>query len=184
MSNATVEQLTDPSFVEGLASMSLDEIRTKRNQCQDAEETLSLKRRMVQGRLDIVQADLYRRSGGGQQLDPDDIVGSLTEILTDRGDRHLGPGRLTSVDPEDTTIGPDYDQFVARLDEIVSGTDLTDLGEKDEQWVRSVADQLEQLERSVSEQRHVLHRHIDKFQAEVIRRYKSGEASVDNLLTD
>ena len=38
------------------------------------------------------------------------------------------------------------------------------------------------LERHVSGQRRALHERIDALQEELVRRYKTGEASVDSLL--
>ena len=176
-----IEELVDPEFVGDLQSLSLDEIRLRRGKCQDAEEALSFQRRMVQGRLDIVQADLYRRTGSGH-MDVADLVQSLPDILVEHGDRHLGPGRLTSVDTNKTQFGDDFEDFSRRLDEIVSGARLSELAEEDEATVRSMADDLDQLERAISKNRHKLHAHIDLFQAEIVRRYKSGEESVEGLL--
>lgn len=176
-----IEQLIDPDFVGDLRSLSLDEIRRRRGQCQDAEEALSFQRRLVQGRLDIVQADLYRRSGE-RELTTAELVESLPDILVEHGDRHLGPGRLTSVDTDKTQLGDDFDELAGRLDRIVDGARLSKLADEEESTVRRMADELDQLERAISGQRHKLHHHIDQFQAEMVRRYKSGEASVEGLL--
>ena len=47
----------------------------------------------------------------------------------------------------------------------------------------NVRDRLEKYEREASSRRHDLHSIIDALQAEIARRYRSGEASVDSLLT-
>lgn len=178
----SIEQLIEPGFVQDLPTLSLDEIRSRRGRCQDAEEALSLRRRLVQGRLDILQAELYHRSGGTSARDVQDLVQNLPDILVERGDRHLGPGRLTSLDADPTAFGTDFDAFSAELDRIIDGARLSDLAAIDEKELRSIADDLDELERGISTQRHALHRHIDLFQEEIVRRYKSGEASVDKLL--
>jgi hypothetical protein len=182
MSTPSVEELTDPEFVKDLRSLPIEEVRRRRGLCQDAEESSSLCRRLVQGRLDIVQAELLRRAGGGSAADVTQLVESLPGILGDRGDRHLGPGRLTSLGRDEADWGTDFDAFAARLDRIIDGTKLAELSERDEADVRNIADQLDALERDISGQRHQLHKHIDAFQEEIVRRYKSGEASVDALL--
>ena len=182
MSSPSVDQLIDPGFIEGLRALPLSEIRSRRSQCQDAEEALSLRRRLVQGRLDIVQAELLRRAGGGSSEDVSKLVESLPDILVERGDRHLGPGRLTSLDTDSTTLGPDFDAFAEAVDRVVGGARLTKLADDGDEDVRTIADKLDQLERDISHQRHQLHAHIDRFQEEIVRRYKSGEATVDTLL--
>jgi hypothetical protein len=109
-------------------------------------------------------------------------VESLPDLLAERGDRHLGPGRLTSLEGESQELGVDFEAFSTSLDQIVDGVRLSDLGKEDEAALRSIADQLDGLERDVSANRHKLHGHIDRLQEEVVRRYKSGDASVDSLL--
>jgi hypothetical protein len=182
MSSSSIEQLTNPDFVKDLTALPLAEIRSRRTRCQDAEELLSLQRRLVQGRLDIVQAELYRRAGGANESDVAGLVESLPNILVERGDRHLGPGRLTSLDSDSQELGVDFETFSTSLDKIVDGVRLSDLGKEDEATLRSIADQLDGMEREVSSSRHKLHGHIDRLQEEVVRRYKSGDASVDSLL--
>lgn len=182
MSKESVEKLTSPEMIEGLGDLPLEEIRQRRAACQDAEEALSLRRRLVQGRLDIVQAELYRRSGNGSDADVSSLVGKLPEILVEHGDRHLGPGRLTALDPEGPNLGDDFDAFEKGLDDILGPETLGELSSTDEANLRQIADRLDELERSISSDRHKLHNNIDRFQEEIVRRYKTGQASVDNLL--
>lgn len=182
MSTSPIEQLTNPDFVKDLATLPLEEVRNRRTRCQDAEETLSLHRRLVQGRLDIVQAELYRRAGGGSESDVASLVESLPDILAERGDRHLGPGRLTSLENDSQELGAEFEAFSASLDAVVDGVRLSNLGKEDEADLRTIADDLDTIERGVSKKRHQLHGHIDRLQEEVVRRYKSGDASVDSLL--
>lgn len=182
MPNETTEQLTSPDYALAVKDLALAVIRQRRSACQSTEESLSLQRRLVQGRLDIVQAELYRRSGNGDPTEVQDLVAQLPAILVERGDRHLGPGRLTSLGEEDSPLGDDFDTFSELLNGIVSPNRLSNLAEEDEEELRAIADQLDQLERSISANRHQLHKNIDIFQEEIVRRYKTGEASVDGLL--
>ncbi len=177
-----IEQLTDPNFVANLPELPLEELRSRRARCQDAEEALSLQRRLAQGRLDIVQAELLRRAGGGTDSDVAALVDSLPDILTEHGDRHLGPGRLTSIETDTQALSEVFEEFSATLDEIVGAGRLSKLGDEDEATLHQMADKLDSVEREVSQQRHRLHTHIDKLQEEVVRRYKSGDATVDSLL--
>lgn len=173
-----IDELLDPSFVAGLADLPLGEVRRRRDQCQEASDVLSYLRRMVQGRLDLVQAELEARTsgeGGGVEA----IVERLKrgEILAG-GTRASGFGRLpTNLDPADA------DGWIARELEQTLGADrlgrleALDAGELD-----SIRDGLVNLERKVSDQRNVLHERTNLLQEEIVRRYKSGEATVDSLL--
>jgi hypothetical protein len=178
MTKPSVEQLVDPAFVSDLQSLDLDEIRRRREFCQDAEDSLSLQRRVVQGRLDIVQAELDVRAGGERAAD---LVGSLPGILGEHSERTPGPGRLLSTMPPDEA-GPDLDELTARLDAIVGGARLSELSGESDESLRSMVSELGTIEHDLSGKRHQLHSHIDAIQAEIIRRYKTGEASVDRLL--
>lgn len=184
-SDPSDEELTSPEFLDGLTAMSMEEIRRRRSLCQASEEALSLRRRLVQGRLDIVQSDLCHRLGDaatGRPHEKSPLVDELPEILIEHGDRHLGPGRLTTLDPNGERLGDGFEEFVEVLDKIADGPLLSRLNELKEAEVRVIADQLDRMERELSTQRHRLHHHIDSFQAEMVRRYKSGEASVQKLL--
>ncbi len=187
MDTYSIEELTSPTFLEGLADFSLEEIRSRRGECQATEESLSLRRRIIQGRLDIVQSDLCTRTGdvaAGRPHRAANLVEELPEILLEHGDRHLGPGRLTSLDPDGERLGEGFEEFIAELDGVADGKTLSGLSEMDEASVRSIADELDRREREVSRQRHQLHHNIDRLQEEIVRRYKTGEASVDGLLRD
>ena len=176
MAIAHIDELLNPSFVADLASLSMNDVRARRDQCQEAADTLSYLRRLVQGRLDIVHADLERRAGG-EPGDLADLVENLPEILSD-GIRSAGFGRLpTSFSPADA------DGWISHeLDALADAQRLGRLPELDDGDVRELADRLVALERKVSDQRHRLFEAANALQEEIVRRYKSGEASVDSLL--
>ena len=60
---ADLGRLLTDSYLRGMESKSLDDIRSMRAECQEAEVALSYLRRLAQGRLDIVQAYLVRPAG-------------------------------------------------------------------------------------------------------------------------
>ena len=67
-----------------------------RAECQEVETGLSLLRRLVQGRLDIVGLELTRRLEGGPPTDLADLITKLPEVLSDR--THApGTGRLPQL---------------------------------------------------------------------------------------
>src|SRR5207248_3020246 len=96
---AHLDDLLAPGYLEGLTKIPIDELRARRQECQTVEGSLSYLRRLVQGRLDIVLAELNRRREGGEASDLSDIIDHLPEILAEK-DRPSGNARpLTTVEP-------------------------------------------------------------------------------------
>jgi hypothetical protein len=169
--------LLDPGYLGDLTHRTMDEVRAMRTECQEVETGLSLLRRMVQGRLDIVGVELTRRAEGGDPSDLPDLIARLPEVLSDR--THApGVGRL----PQVMAPGELPEGLEAELDAIVGAGHLAALPAVDDDHLRSMADDLATLEQKVSGQRHELFQRIDALQAEITRRYKTGEATVDSLL--
>lgn len=178
MAISRIDDILSPAYVEGLDSLPLAEVRSRRDECQEAADELSYLRRMVQGRLDIVHADVQRRAGG-EPGDLHDLVEQLKrgEIIGE-GTRATGFGRL----PANLTPADADGWIAAELDTVMGAAQVSTLPDLDEGDVRGIADKLEELERRVSEQRALLHDRANTLQEEIVRRYKSGEATVDSLL--
>lgn len=184
-----LERFLEPSYVEGLEARSMEELRQSRAELQEAEGVLSYVRRLVQGRLDIVAAERAHRaevrSGAGDQTSPEGasvlapLVDRLPSILADSGQRGgIGVGRLPmQLDPGAQAAG-----LVAELDAEVDPAKLTALTSVADAELLELTDQLAAIERRVSDNRRQLHERIDALQAELVRRYRTGEANVDSLL--
>jgi hypothetical protein len=172
-----LDRLLDPGYPGELADRSLDEVRSMRAECQEVETGLSMLRRMVQGRLDIVGSELSRRAEGGDPSDLADLVARLPELLSDRS-RPEGPGRLPQLlAPAELDEG-----LEAELDDIVSAGRLGDLPSVDDETLTALADRLATFETKVSGHRRALFERIDALQGEITRRYREGEATVEGLL--
>ena len=169
--------LLDPDYLGDLTGRPMEEVRSMRTECQEVETGLSLLRRMVQGRLDIVGVELTRRAGGGDPADLPDLIALLPEVLSEHT-RSPGVGRL----PQIMAPGDLPAELEAELDAIVGAGHLADLPSVDDDHLRSMADALAALEVKVSGYRHDLFERIDALQAEITRRYKTGEATIDSLL--
>ena len=184
--SADLQRVLDPSFLDGLENRSMEDLRSLRGELQHAEDTVSYVRRMVQGRLDIVGAERERRSGaagagsGEQGEEHGSIVEDLPGILADpaHSGRTSGPGRL----PMHIAPGAEADALVAEVDRRVHPTKLMELDGLSDAELAELTDLLASIERQFSDQRRALHQRLDSLQAEMVRRYRSGEASVDNLL--
>ncbi len=171
-----LDAILAPDYLDHLTDRPLDEIRAMRSHCVRAGDTLSYVRRLIHGRIDILEAERMRRVEGGDPDDLSDLVSRLAEALGEGG-RPEGPGRLPQrIEP------PDHDpSFTAELDEIVDAVagQLPDMSGPE---LEHVLGDLRELERSVSGRRRAIHDRVDALQAELTRRYRTGEASVDSLL--
>jgi RsiG-like len=168
-------RLLTSSYLEGVDQRPLDEIRVMRSECQQAEVELSYLRRLVQGRLDIVHAFLAPEGGSAPDLSA--LVDNLPVILAGPS-RPAGPGHLPMLLTPDT----DETELTAELDAILGADEIASLADLDEDALRDVASRLEALEKRVSHDRRALHERIDRLQAELVERHKTGRASVDGLI--
>ena len=172
----SIEQLLSPDYLDGLAALPIAELRERRHECSEVETSLSYFRRLIQGRLDIVHAELVRREGGEAAPDLAGLVEQLPSILAEHS-----TGAPRGPLPEVVAPGG-LPEMAHQLDAIVDADRLASLPELSDDGVRQVADSLDALERRVSAQRRELFGRIDTLQDEIVKRYKSGEATVDALL--
>jgi hypothetical protein len=178
MASESLAALLQPGYLEGLPSLHIDQIRSRRDQATEVEVGLSYVRRLIQGRLDIVLAEVRQRETGEPGGDVAELVRRLPEILGDRV-RGPGTGRLpTLMAPAELELTEVY-----RLDEIVDADSLASLPLLSDGELGEVVDTLAAFEHEVSAGRRAVHDIIDQLQDELVRRYKSGEANVDTLLT-
>jgi hypothetical protein len=162
-------------LLEGLVELPIEEIRARRSACQALETQLSYVRRLAQGRLDIVTSEITARGEGtaGDRT----LVEQLTEALSD----HItspGNGHLTTV----LAPGEIDADLSAGLDAAAPPAVVSQPSSMDDAQLRQVADALAEFEREVSARRRAMFDRIDALQAEIVRRYRSGEANVDSLL--
>jgi hypothetical protein len=171
------DDVIDPGYLEGLEGWSLVQVRARRDDALEVETGLSYLRRMVQGRLDIVLAEEGRRRRG-QGGDLGELVDSLPEILGDRV-HAPGSGRLPAL------MGPGAldPELAERLEAVLPVSRLDSVDQMDEAELRSASADLDTLERTVSAQRRSVFDVLDRLQEELVRRYRTGEATVDSLLS-
>lgn len=173
-----VDRVLQDGYLGDLPSRPIEEIRAMRAECRAVEDKVSYLRRMVQGRLDIVAADLRRRSEGGSPGDVTSLVDQLPDILGSES-RAAGPGRLPSG-----LVSVDDDDITAELDAVAGAGVLDVLPDLTDAQVADLARRIGDLERQVSDSRRGLFARIDALQAELARRYRTGEAHVGTVLGD
>jgi hypothetical protein len=170
------ERVLADDYVGDVTALAMDDLRTKRAECQALEVGLSYQRRMAQGRLDIVAAEQRRRAEGGDPPSDDDLVRNLAATLADR-QRPPGNGRLPQLmAPEAAEVD------TAELDAIAGPGTLARLPEQADDVLAALVERLSSYEHEVSARRRSLHERIDALQAEITRRYRTGEATVETLL--
>lgn len=175
---ATLERVLVPGYLDALEERPIDEVRAMRAECDEVETGLSLLRRIVQGHLDIVDEELARRAGGGEPGDRGALLDRLPDVLSDRV-QAPGPGRLpTLLVPESLDPG-----LEAELAALVGPGAVVDPTGTDDAELRALADALRAFEAKVSGHRQSLFGLVDALQAELARRYRTGDASVDTLLS-
>jgi hypothetical protein len=175
---APLERLLAPDYLGDLEARPIEELRSMRAECQEVETGLSLVRRLVQGHLDIVGLERARRREGAPAGDRSSLLEQLPAVLAEHT-QAPGLGRLP-VQMAPTEIDPALEAELAEL--VGPGLALDPTGLDDAELSR-LTDALVAFEAEVSGRRRALFERLDAVQAELARRYRSGDASVDALLT-
>jgi hypothetical protein len=166
--------LTDAELAS-LGDFETAELRVRRERCERAEEAVSYTRRLLQGRLDLLRAELARRDGD----QADRLLDHLSTILA--GDERHGDApahtRSTRV-----RVPVDADRYASVLDQIVDEATLLTAGDQPIDALEAAVERVAAAERDLSERRRSLFTRIDALRAELAERYKDGRADVGELL--
>lgn len=166
-----VERLADPEYLNDLEGRSMDDLRAMRDESREGEMELSFERRLCQARIDILSAELDRRNGKGEG----DLVSRLPSILASEMGAPKGDNPLPSRAP-DFSIPRNADVPRRRVEEVVGEQTLAKLPNLPTEEVKGILESLAEHERSVSTRRKKVQEVMDAVQAEIVRRYVSGEA--------
>ena len=156
------------------AELSLDELRAVRNELQHDDDALSYVRRLVQARLDLVNAERRQR-----------VTGHLLNVAEDLPvilGQHLTGGRA-SESPRPTEDASEH-PLALELDELCSSLGANHVEQLTEAELDALSGALDDFEHARSHERRELFARLDALSAELVRRYRDGEASVDGLLAD
>jgi hypothetical protein len=161
-----------------LARLGLAELRALRRTAQEDEADLSYLRRLLHGRIDILRAELGRRSGTRRQVPQtaDTLVDRLPEILADVPARFRRPARHVTLST------PRGDRYGQEADQLMGDVQLADLTAHGDGELAAALARLAAYERETSHRRQGLQRTVDGCNAEITRRYRDGEARVEDLL--
>lgn len=171
-----VDRVLAPYFLDDLAELSLDELRSRRTDADQEEADLSYARRLLQGRIDLLRAEQAARRGDGplahQPHSDAEIAAALSRILGAEPRRDHGMGRHLGAQP--SRVG-EHRREAERAVADVGGSDLTAMDEVD---LQAALDRLQDIEGRVSRTRRAVQKVVDTLTGEVARRYMTGEVTV------
>ena len=169
--NRRIDRIKRADYAQGLEELSLDDVRERRDECRAELEYLSLLRRLVQGRAEILKAEVERRR------DPQDsgsLVDRLAEILAPDESHVSSRGAAVQVGV------PDDELAIARrrVERLVADAGISDPGSLPDDSLATAVDLLFSEERSVSADRAQVITVLEAVQDELKRRYKEDVSQV------
>ena len=172
--NRRIDRVLAEDYLEGLQGLPLGEVRQLRADAEQEEVDLSYLRRMIQGRLDVLRAELNRRDGTGS-----DLVEGLAAILADEPRAPArGLGRHTTMEPSRADSHRRY------VESLVADVDLSDVSARSSDDLAHTMRTLSEEEQKLSAKRRAVQQVMDACSSEITRRYRDGEADVATLLSD
>lgn len=165
------EALVPAATLGELGTLSTAAVRDRREACERAEEGVSYARRLLQGRLDLLRAELARRDDPAAASALDALP---TILASDQPPTDPSQARAMRL-----RVPADADAYEAALDRIVVEAEVGDHA------VDELADVIERLaayEHELSGVRRALFDRIDALRDELAARYKDGRADVSELL--
>lgn len=167
------DRILDAGILERVQAMTTSDLRLHRDECRVLESEYSYARRLLQGKIDILEAELKRRSEGGEPA-MGDLVSRLARILADEP-RSGTPSRLLDADlPQNAGK---YRRQTERL-----ATSRASIDKSTPQELTALVEELVAEERKVSENRRRAQKIVDGLNAELVRRYRRGEEDPSALL--
>ena len=165
--------MLEPSYLDGISERSIDDVRAMHDELLEVETEVSYVRRLAQARIDIVEAELDRRSSGGSAGGSlAELVDKLPAILADEAPRG---DPSTSRLPRH--LAPSMDIVWKRgLEHLIMDATLVNLPTIDDGELRTTLEQLRELERETSGRRRALHTVIDAVEAQLTARHKAQRA--------
>ncbi|GAA2012601.1 hypothetical protein GCM10009839_03800 [Catenulispora yoronensis] len=150
-------------------------IRRERGDALREESELSYLRRVLHGRIDIIDAELRRRAAGSEAR----LVESLAAILADDPPANARSPRHMDIVPD-----PDPGEYRSRMEERIDAAGPAMVLDLSDARLGEARLALKDFEQEVSEYRHIAQGVVDRFAAELARRYREGQATVDDLLNE
>ncbi len=155
-----VDRVLADDFLADLATADLETLSAKRVDAEQEEVDLSYVRRLIQGRIDIAEAEQHRRATGAQGS----IIDQLASILADENATTTGSGRHISAEPSR------LDEHRRVVERVVSDVRMSDVTVLDDEQLVNAIDLLRRHEEHVSKLRRRVQQVADGLAAEIGRR--------------
>jgi hypothetical protein len=175
MTESRLERVLDDGYLTGLTDWPTPQVRTAGAECEAEEEGISYARRVLQGRLDILRAELLRREENGD----DSVEALLTRLPGILSTDHVAspPSQARSTR---LRVPEDAERHEDEIDALVGSTEFAHL---ETEQLAGIIERLVEHERHLSGVRRQLFGRIDTLRDELARRYKDGTAAVSELLS-
>jgi hypothetical protein len=167
-----IDLVLSQRFIEGLPGLSFAEVRRRRMLAQQEEADLSYIRRMLQGRIDLLNAEAAGRSSGKSP----EVLANLVAILSEDGQPRTT--RYREIAPSASSASRREEEQILNDPRISNPASMSD-GQ-----LAAVLQQLRQQEQNVSKLRHLAQEAVDVLTAEIVTRYRQGSANAEDLLTE
>jgi hypothetical protein len=165
--NRRIDRVLDVTYVADLAGLSLEDLRARRDDALAEREYLSMLRRLLQGRAEILAAELAARdTGSGDDRAP--LVERLTAILAAEEHPTTSRGEFLRISV------PEEEMLLARrrVERMVADVGLSDPSGLDDGRLAEVVETLAAEEQELSASRREVIRVLDVLQDELKRRYR------------
>jgi hypothetical protein len=162
-----IDVVLEPEYLEGLDDLDLNEVRRRRDTATEVEAQISYYRRLLHGRMDLLDFEQRRRRGDEERS----ILEALPEILA--------KGMILGSEPSLRHIEtmPPLPSVTGRrlIDKIMDDGVLANLPELSDEELVEAIERLQEVETNLSVQRRQLHQVIDALQDQMIARYRSQQ---------
>ncbi len=162
-----IDIVLEPEYLDGLPELDLAEVRSRRDTATDVEAQISYYRRLLHGRMDLLDFEQRRRRGQEER--------SILEALPDI----LAKGMVLGTEPvlKHIETMPPLPSVTGRrlIDKIMDDGVLANLPELSDDEISEAIERLREVETQLSGQRRQLHQVIDTLQDEMVSRYRSQQ---------
>ena len=159
-----IDRVREPDFLADLSTLSLKELRSRRDLAEMVETEVSYYRRLLHGRMDLLAFEQRRRRGEETRS----LMDALPEILTGRDRTGSGKARHLSMELPDIPL-----KGKRQLDRILGNDLMIRMAEMTEEELSEAGIALTQLESEMSILRQEVQAVYDSLHSAVITRYKN-----------
>jgi len=156
-----IDRVLADDFLADLDTANLETLRDLRGEAEQEEVDLSYVRRLIQGRIDITEAERHRRVTGGNAPS---IIDQLATILADENATTTGSGRYLSAEPSRV------DEHRRVVERVISDVRMSDVAELTDEQLAGALRVLRQHEQRVSDLRRSVQTVVDALSGEIGRR--------------